>query len=377
MAIELECGICGQEHRFREEHAGRQTRCKECTARIDIPRGGLGGILDGTTPVFTPPVILVGGFVLGALFLVVVWEIVGTAGRANVPSPTIAQSAPTPSVPAHSTGAQPSLPSVVPVTPSLPSPSPPPSVAQRPVTSPPFSPNISAVSPSARATNPRTEERDFIRKEYERLGHPLVVFETSGAHSVQIQSITPSWAEPGQTVTLRGKGLAKTNRVLAVDNIVFREHELTVRVVSDSELEVSSPPECFRRSESVFVFEIYSPEGVAVTLPRELADASDKVEREFAIVRKTRINIVERSFALVDDVGAVSIISMARLYLLKPTLLQSFRGTATKVFRTDQSATGQLSGSGLEYVTVPAIFPCHVDRMFFGPACRTWRLVLP
>lgn len=48
MAIEMECGICGQEHRFREEHVGRQTRCKECTARIDIPRGGLGGILDDT-----------------------------------------------------------------------------------------------------------------------------------------------------------------------------------------------------------------------------------------------------------------------------------------------------------------------------------------
>ena len=66
MAIDLECSICGQEHRFRDEHSGRQTRCKECTARIDIPRNGLGGILDGTTPVLTPPVVIVSGVILSS-----------------------------------------------------------------------------------------------------------------------------------------------------------------------------------------------------------------------------------------------------------------------------------------------------------------------
>ena len=380
MAIELECGICGQEHRFRDEHAGRQARCKECSARIDIPRGGLGGILDGTTPVFTPPMILVGSFVLVAVMVIGLWEIIGSLGQ-SVPPRQVAPSASSPRMPSlatvtpsssslptadQSTAAQPTTPIAVPIVPSVP--------VDRTL-----SPSGSLNVPNARSSTRRpanTDEMARIRESYEHRRTPLVSFTTPDNQPVQIREISPTWAEPGQPLVLRGQGLATTSQVLAIDNVRFREHELTFRVVSDSELEVSAPPDCEKRNECVFVFEVYTPKGVAVTLPRELVDAGDTVLVEFAIVRRQPISVAGATFALVDESGSIKTVNNTRIYLLTPTQPQAFYGVVTKVFRTEQSKIDRVEGAKIEAVTVPAIFPCHLDRLFVGPDCRVRRLLL-
>lgn len=388
MAIELECSICGQEHRFRDEHAGRKTRCKECTARIDIPREGLGGILDGTTPVFTPPVILVGCFLLAALLLVTVWELAGSSRPSTVPTQTVARSAPlptlppttnaAPNLPVHTTQTQ--LPSVTSAFPANPTPTASAIDGNRPPSPPtnlttPAAGNPVGRSQLARPGSVSTDEKARILRVYEARRIPLVTFETSADQPIRIQNIAPTWAEPGQTITLRGTGLAKATRVLAIDSVRFREYELTHRPISDSELVISAPPDCERRSECVFVFEIHTPDGVAVTFPKELADVSDTVLEDFAIIRRRQIPVASVAFALVDELGGIQTVNTTRIYLLKPTQPQTFRGVASKLFRTDQSEVGPPSGAALEVVKVPAIFPCHVDQMFVGPQCRIRRLL--
>lgn len=388
MAIELECSICGQEHRFRDEHAGRKTRCKECTARIDIPRGGLGGVLDGTTPVFTPPVILVGCFLLAALLLVVVWELAGSSRPSTVPTQTVARSAPLPTLPPTTIAAT-SLPdrstqTQIPSVTSPPTVNPTPNAStfegNRPPSSPSSPTNLSAGNPIGR-TRPSlpgtvsANEMARIRENYVAQRSPLVKFETPANQPVLIQSIAPTWAEPGQTVVLRGKGFSNTTRVLAIDNIRFLEHELMFRVISDSELEVNSPPECERRPECVFVFEVYAPDGVAVTLPDELAEVSKTILSDFAIVRQPQVSVVLATFAIVDDPGSIDTVNTARIYLRTPSQPLKFWGVATKIFQTKESNVGQVAGGKVEAVTVPAIFPCHVDQMFAGPQCRIRRLL--
>ncbi|HLQ46759.1 MAG TPA: hypothetical protein VK137_18590, partial [Planctomycetaceae bacterium] len=374
-------------------HAGRQTRCKECTARIDIPRGGLGGMIDGTTPVFTPPVILVGGFVLGAILVIAVWEIAGSSGQSNGSAQSVAQSAPPPTFPSLKNVA-PSLPDRPAVAVSQPgqpvfpanqtpvnqTPNVPANQTARPAVS---SPNFAAPSSNVPAPPRPTrgpvsaEELARIRKSYEDRRSPLVKFVTSDNQSVRIQSIAPTWAEPGQTVVLRGKGLAQANRVLAIDNLRFREYELTLRVISDSELEVSAPPACEKRPECVFAFEVYTPDGVAITLPSELADASDTILSEFAIIRRQSISVALATFAIVDELGSIQTVNTSRIYLLKPSQPQKFHGVVTKIFRTEQTEIGQVTGAKIEAVTVPAIFPCHLDQMFVGPESRLRRLLVP
>lgn len=388
MAIELECSICGQEHRFRDEHAGRKTRCKECTARIDIPREGLGGILDGTTPVFTPPVILVGCFLLAALLLVTVWELAGSSRPSTVPTQTVARSAPlptlppttnaAPNVPVHPTQTQ--LPSVKSAFPANPAPTASAIDGNRPPSPPTNLTTPAAGNPVGRSQpalpgSVSADEMARIRESYVARRTPLMKFETPATQPVLIQRITPSWSEPGQTVVLQGKGFSKTTRVLAIDNIRFLEHELTFRVISDSELEISSPPECERRPECLFVFEVYTPDGVAVTLPDELVAVSKTIVSDFAIVREPKVSVVLATFAIVEELGSVDTVNTARIYLRNPSQPLKFWGVATKIFRTKEADVGQVVGGKVEAVTVPAIFPCHVDQMFVGPQCRLRRLL--
>lgn len=376
MAIDLECGICGQEHRFREEHAGRQTRCKECSARIDIPRGGLGGILDGTTPVFTPPVILAGVMILGTASLIAAWEVAGLMRS----SPARSQTAATTPIPSR----LPSSMNVAPSRPSLPTaiqpapPSVPPVAIGRPATTPFNSGSVPAASPSSRRPA-SMQELEQIRKTYEVFGNPLVSFATADNQPMQIQNISPTWAEPGQPVTLQGKGLAATQRVLAIASSQCREYELTIHSVSDTEIVVSAPPECERRNENVFVFEVYAPTGVAMTLPRELAEAGPKVPivSDFAIIRRERISLALSSFVLLDEMGSIQTVNSARIYLLNSSQPQSFQGVFTRIIRTERSSISQLSGPQLDAVTVAAIYPCYLEKMFVGPDCPLRRLQLP
>ena len=394
MAIELECGICGQEHRFREEHAGRQSRCKECSARIDIPRGGLGGIFDGTTPVFTPPVIFIGSFLLVAVIAIGIGELIA-AFQPN--GATTANAAGANSAQPPNPQAQGTVPLVgAPGAPGLPRQFVPQNANQPPSTTgiatngtgqpaavldgQPQPPSLPSIPPPRESPRNRMSlvQISELREQLARRGTPLVSFYTREDQPIQISRISPSWAEPGEEVLLWGRGFKPVTRAIAIDNDRFQEHELSFRVISDTEISVKAPPMIERRDESLFVFELHTPDGIAVTFPIELIEASkNAVIHEFAIVRREQCLSVVKSFVLLDELGSAKMLTVARAYTLKPTEVLSIQGAESQIVLTPEVRTGTIFGANIVSKKVPAVFPSFLHQLFIGPKCRMDRVRIP
>ncbi len=399
MAIELECDICGQEHRFRDEHAGRQTSCKECSARLQIPRDGLGGIIDGTTPVFTPPVLLIGGGLVAAVCTVFIWNAMSPSvparGQPQVSTTT------TPALPASPFSTAPSLPLEQPK-------------VMPPATIPPVVTENKPVEPSIVPIQPRVPDRTdqpatilverlppkvipqpefppgFSPQEIEARARqraaaatPIQTRKTDPSQSVQIREISPTWAQPGERVTLRGTGLGKTTRVAAIrGGNGTQEFTLPIHAVSDTEVVVDAPPKMEYRETCFYLFEVHSPAGVAITFPTEIVDLdSGEKTFDFGITSRGQVLSFSAGFVLIDDLGQIRFPSYCRLYLLRPTKPLVFDGNyVTTVYSDPTPAPDKFSTSsaaGNKVIKVPEIFPCFLDRVFAGPMCTTKRLLKP